>query len=86
MSLTEQREEHCVHSEEYYRGRFEANFWVIHDMIENMDYAVQYFLDTESEEYREFNDKTYSFIKFLESMADKSFMKAIELSNKGENK
>lgn len=82
MSLKEQREEHLVHSEEYYRGRFEANFWVIHDTIESMAYALQYFLDIEGEEYKEFSDKTYSFVKFLESMANKSFCESIILGNK----
>ena len=57
MSLEEQGERCVVHSEEYYRGKLNAEIYAILSRLVSIESSLQYFIDIDSKEYSEFNTK-----------------------------
>lgn len=85
MSLEEQRERCIIHSEEYYRGKLNADIYAILNRLESIACSLQYFIDIDSKEYFEFDTKILEIYRFLKKIEDDNFLKAVKLSNNGEN-
>ena len=85
MSLEEQRERCVFHSEEYDRGKLNADIYAMLSHLESIECSLQYFIDIDSKEYSEFDTKILEIYKFLKKIEDDNFLKAVKLSNNGEN-